>query len=39
MFTNTQLETPTSIERRAKEIIGSEREIPSLDKLIKISHA
>ena len=36
LFTNTQLERLTSIERRAKEIIGSEREIPSLDKLIKM---
>ena len=36
LFTNIQLERLISIERRAKEIIGSEREIPSLDNLIKM---
>ena len=36
LLTNTQLERLNSIERRAKEIIGSEREIPSLNKLIKM---
>ena len=36
LLTDTQLERLTSIERRAKEIIGSEREILSLDKLIKM---
>ena len=36
LFTRTQLEKLSSIERRAKEIIGPEIDIPPLDKLMKI---
>ena len=36
LLTNTQLKRLNSIERRAKEITGSEKDIPSLDKLIKM---
>ena len=36
LFTRTKLEKLSSIERRAKEIIGPEIDIPPLDKLMKM---